>query len=413
MHDRLTSKLSLFLVGLTVVWLAVGSIVVPRIITAAYNGDSWTLLNGLIVGQHVHGVEFYLQFWKAPFGAVTAFLIVATTVSVALPRHYLKTETLVETWKNYWFVSTSVGFLAVARILCAGFQFWILTIGGNLDRIKQIVSVPVSLYDPIPAFLIFSWPWGMEVPPPANVMMTLHWVTVGCAVLALVGFRTKLSMALLAFGSLFQQGYIYSFGDLHHREGIFVVALLVLALSPCGKALSIDAWLEMRRKGVTWKDGFLIESIYGAWGLRVVQTMFGVIYLDTAVKKMTWGGLDWMNGDTLQYYLFVDGIGRGSAFGVWLAHQHSLVMVLSIVTIIFEATFWVVIFAPRLTWVYLLVGTGFHLGNAVTGIAPFYHFVVLYVFFLPQLCGVWRETPISVWKREAYRRNPTQAALSS
>ena len=92
-----------------------------------------------------------------------------------------------------------------------------------------------------------------------------------------------------------------------------------------------------------------------------------------------------MNGYTLQYYLYSDASRRGSAFGLWLARQHTAACVLSWVTILWEGTFFLVLIFPRLVWVYLPLGIGLHAGMALAGVASFPQFMALYAAFIPLL----------------------------
>ena len=45
-------------------WLAFALVVVPPIIESAYRGESLPVLNGMIQGQHVNPITYYLQKWN-------------------------------------------------------------------------------------------------------------------------------------------------------------------------------------------------------------------------------------------------------------------------------------------------------------------------------------------------------------
>src|SRR4029450_10770725 len=58
-------RLPLLVCGvLAILWLMFGLVIVPPIIESAYRGESLPVLNGMIRGQHVHPVAFYLQLWN-------------------------------------------------------------------------------------------------------------------------------------------------------------------------------------------------------------------------------------------------------------------------------------------------------------------------------------------------------------
>ena len=162
-----------------------------------------------------------------------------------------------------------------------------------------------------------------------------------------------------------------------------MITLCLLAFSPAGGALSLDRYLASRNS--LGRRALRKKSPLAAWPLRLVQNLFGLIYLDAALRKLYAGGIDWVNGYTLQYYIYSDASRRGSAFGLWLARQHTAACVLSWVTIIWEGTFFLVLIFPRLVWIYLPLGIGLHVGMAAAGVASFPQFMVLYVAFIPLL----------------------------
>ncbi|MDQ3208813.1 MAG: hypothetical protein M3Q37_09435 [Gemmatimonadota bacterium] len=106
-------------------------------------------------------------------------------------------------------------------------------------------------------------------------------------------------------------------------------------------------------------------------------------YLSTGVSKLVEGGLQWMNGYTLQAYTSADALNRGIPFGLWLAQQHSLAIVLSVFTILFETFFFVSILVPWTAPLFLLNGIGFQLGlYAAAGHGFFEHIVMLIVLLV-------------------------------
>jgi hypothetical protein len=160
-----------------------------------------------------------------------------------------------------------------------------------------------------------------------------------------------------------------------------VITLWLLALSPSGRVLSLDSYFATRETpNRKWLQR---KSIFAAWPLLLVQNLFGLVYLDAALCKLFTGGAAWVNGYTLQYYLYKDASRRGSEFGLWLAQQHMAACVLSWVTILWEGTFFFVLIFPRLVWIYLPVGIGLHIGMALAGVATFSQFMVLYAAFIP------------------------------
>jgi hypothetical protein len=79
--------------------------------------------------------------------------------------------------------------------------------------------------------------------------------------------------------------------------------------------------------------------------------------------KLTVGGLDWINGETLAYWLLQDADAYSIQLPLLVAQHPALLKPLSIFVVVMELTFPVILFVPRLVWFYLPAGLGFHLGT--------------------------------------------------
>jgi len=111
--------------------------------------------------------------------------------------------------------------------------------------------------------------------------------------------------------------------------------------------------------------------------------MYVLIYTSAAISKLGKGGLDWMNGYTLQYFMFQDALRWGSDLGLLIASSFVLSLVLSWFAILFESTFFLVLPLPKLALVYIPMGIAMHTAIYLTQRAPFPQFIVLYSVFVP------------------------------
>jgi hypothetical protein len=110
--------------------------------------------------------------------------------------------------------------------------------------------------------------------------------------------------------------------------------------------------------------------------------MFVLIYASATFCKLRHGFL-WLNGYTLQWYLAQDALRWDRPAGMWLAGHHGITVVLSWVTLLFEGTFILVMFFPKLRWIYLPLGLSMHAGIYFLMAAPFFEFMGLYSVFIP------------------------------
>ncbi|HET9333858.1 MAG TPA: HTTM domain-containing protein [Gemmatimonadota bacterium] len=277
-------------------------------------------------------------------------------------------------WEAWWFPPASGLGLAICRIL---------VVLGQL-----LIFMPFFLPSPAEYAAMAERPlqdaqWLIrlvaEILPPdvrwSPLVRGVHLVTLAAGVTTLVGAFTRTSAALFALGTWFLYSLDSSYGHLHHNGILISVFLLCLALSPSGRHLSVDA-LRRRRRPSSPTTSFAV------WPMRLQQILLSWSYVSNAVAKLTYGGVAWMNGYTLQQYLLTRSLDWESPFGLWLAPRHGLCVAVSIATILYELAFPLVLLAPRARPVVLGLGVLFHLGIYLTLNVAFFEHVFLYATFI-------------------------------
>src|SRR5689334_12932392 len=217
----------------------------------------------------------------------------------------------------------------------------------------------------------------------AGGMTALYWVAMAAGLLALIGLATR--PALLVYGLCygFFVSHAYSYGDVHHREVPYFLFILALAFSPAGHRLSVDALISRfraRRAGRPEADRSRSDrSDLAMWPLKFLHVILAMTYFSTGITKLLAGGLQWMNGYTLQFAIFRNAISRAAyaPLGLWMAQQHTLCIVVSIATILFETFYFVSIFLPRWAPLFFASGVLFHLMLWLTSGHPFFEDMLL------------------------------------
>jgi hypothetical protein len=284
-------------------------------------------------------------------------------------------------WQRHWFSPAPCFDLAVVRVLTVAvhlFSAWYL-----VDAATERAALPDESWEPLIILKLMNLPFGWGFRPSPEVLQAMDTVWVVAGVLALVGLLTNLSLAVLAFTSVYLQAFVYSFGDFHHPEAVTMIALSVLAVSPSGRVLSIDALLRRGRRA--WQDLLTAESEFAGWPIRLLQWFFVLMYLSAVWSKL-WQGLDWPNGFTLQYYLIHDGLRWDSPFALWLSQFHTLIWLGQLMVIAFQATFALAVIFPILRWLYVPAGLMLHTFIFLSLKAPFFSWMALYSVFIP-----WRD----------------------
>jgi hypothetical protein len=286
-------------------------------------------------------------------------------------------------WQRYWFRPAPLLDLAVARIAAVALQLVMLATATSPEVLRTYAELPQDLFQPLEMYRILTWPLGSPYFPSFEVLQGAWYVAVLSGVLALLGLATNVSLAVFALVNVFLQAFLYSFGDLHHREAVMMIALGALAISPAGGVLSIDGLWRRRAEDGTPIPLAERQSHFALWPLLLVQWIFVLMYLSAVISKTINGGGEWDNGFTLQYYLIQDGIRCDSPLALWLAQHHGLILLMQWFVLLFQASFVLAALFPRLRWIYVPMGLGLHIGIYLTLEAPFFQWIVLYAVFIP------------------------------
>jgi len=292
-----------------------------------------------------------------------------------------------ERWNAYWFPETRTLDLARCRILAAAVQtFWFLPLFASLPAQVTLLQKNSSFIDPQLLIRAITILVPREALFTAPVFTALYWITFAAGVLAVVGLFTRTSLFVLTTGTAILTAHKYSYGDVHHIEALYVLFLLLLTFSPCGERLSVDAWLRRRRGLIP-----AATTDLGAWPLKGAHILLAMTYFSTGASKLISGGLQWMNGYTLQSYTFQDAVARDIPLGIWLAQWHGVAVALSVFTILFEIFFFVSVIYPSVAPLFFMMGIGFHTALYATGQHRFFsHIVLLLLLLLFLQPGWWR-----------------------
>jgi HTTM domain len=274
-------------------------------------------------------------------------------------------------WRDHWFAPGPLVNLAVARVILAVI---VLTLNDPL-RFLFLGSVPPDLWVPAP---FVDW---IGLPRPNGELV--GWVLLASRMtLALValGVLTPVALAVALCLQLALEGWLNSLGKVAHATIPLLYAMLFLALSPCGAALSIDRLFAVRwarARGRVPRD--TSTSVYARWPLELVYAELAAFYFLAGLAKVRQSGFAWADGWTLQFYL----LEKQAPAGLWLAQDVGLCRILSGLVLAFELTFPLGMVVRHVRPVYLIGGLLFHLGTRVFLRVGFWPVAALYALFLP------------------------------
>lgn len=238
---------------------------------------------------------------------------------------------------------------------------------------------------------IFRWIDPYAFPPGA--MPLLVWVMRAALLLAVIGVLARGALVVAAAAHTLLWSVAYStVGSSVHNHVVFFV-LLTLALSP-------EPYVPLWRYFTAYRRGAPLVQVgsypeYLRWA-----AMFSVatVYVQPGIEKVLHGGLPWFNGTTLAGHAL-----RKGQLSTGLASLPLLVLTLfAIVVVVWETGYGVVLFYPRLRWLGVLTGWGFHeFVRRGMGVTPFFFMEVALLFLV---------TPYEAWDAIArrLRRRPPE-----
>ena len=187
-------------------------------------------------------------------------------------------------WDRYFFLPEPPEPLAACRIIaCAAllayygpwvdFRGW----GGLSDTFYE----PVGIWAELPGPLVLS----------DGLMLAAQWLWKLSLALGCVGLFTRPALWVAFALGFYLLGITTSFGKVSHSEPTAVFVLLVLALSRCGDALSLDTRLGLRRRAERPSGEY-------RWPARVVWIVMALVFGIAGWQKVRGAGLAWVSPDS-------------------------------------------------------------------------------------------------------------------
>jgi Vitamin K-dependent gamma-carboxylase len=260
---------------------------------------------------------------------------------------------LAESWDAFWFTPADPTLLGLIRILTGLMLLYTHAVWGlvlpeffgrdgwlseRLVRTLQEGGYAYSFWWLVPD----GWMW-----PAYGLSM---------AVLALftVGLWTRVTsiLALLVTISFVYRVPAATFG----LDQINAMLTLYLAIGPSGRALSLDRWLAARRGRAP--AGRPVPSAGANLALRLINVHMCVIYFFAGASKLQ--GEAWWNGEAM-WRAFAN-LEYQSIDMTWLAWHPRLLDFLTHVSVLWELSFCVLIWRPRLRPFVLAGAIPLHIG---------------------------------------------------
>ena len=227
-----------------------------------------------------------------------------------------------------------------ARLFCAVFAIQLLF--GFAQQLRYFNTQPARIYGQPLKLLGF-----IQLPAISkNMFIIFGGVLLFSLICVVLGFNPRLfiCIALCSYFPYFNS--IKSLAYIQRKTNLLPLILLILTVSP-----SINHSLDSPSMN---------------WELTLVKITISQMYLSAGIQKLRLSGLSWCNGKGLQATLIQNYMWSDSTYAYKLAQKPALCALVSILTLLFELSFWLVIFFPQLNQLYVAAALFFHLGTFIT-----------------------------------------------
>jgi predicted DCC family thiol-disulfide oxidoreductase YuxK len=387
--------LTLCLVSLGL-WIAFAKLAVPPLIESAYRGESYSFLNGIIVGQAEEPVEFYLQLWNR----VTTTALVAGLAFFVLS--WLITS---KTFFRKFVGEATPGTLGAIRMwTCA-----ILLMITVWDDLGSLALLPPEYRMDMGLMKVFhSGPLGPlfgSFLASETALRLFQRVTEIVLFLGVIGWQTRIVIPLATLLSFVFNGILREYTGFWHQGLVPLYVLGILSFTPCGDGFSVD---RLRRlfKGQTVQDSATASAVYG-WARYVCWTAIALTYSAAGLSKLRGSGLEWMSASSMKGLLFEQTLyprASNLSLSLHLVSAPDIVFVLLAITALCGEVFFAAVLFSRVAR-RILPGTIIlmHVGIILLQNIVFFDFMLLLLIFY-DFTAITRK--LGTWLS---RRNPVQA----
>ena len=380
--------LLVFICVSALLWIAFAKLVVPPLIESAYRGESLPFLNGLIKGQQVNPVGYYLEKWDtiAAYGQQGGLVFWLVALLVSSPAFI----------KRFVGEATPGSLGAIRMWTCA-----VLLLTLSLEDLPSIALMPVG-NEQVRGMLEYFYrlPIGFERFVKSETSLWIfQLLTEVILFLGLIGWRTRVVIPLAAFCHFLFLGILIEHSFFWHQNLVPLYLLLVLSFTPCGDGWSVDR-LQKVYQGRAVPSADRVSPVYG-WARYVCWATIALPYVANGLGKLEHGGLFWWNPINMRHNLYLDTLNPREfdwALALYLQSAPDILFALfGIVALLTETSFGLVLFSPVARRILPVAAMMMHIGIFLFQKILFLDLILLQLVFFDftrvrQRIGEWLQT---------------------
>jgi len=280
-------------------------------------------------------------------------------------------------------------------------RFWvflILVLNVAWEDLPSVSHLPVQLRSKMGIMsLLHTLPeWG-SIYSSYTRLLVLKIVTLIFLVLAMLGFKTRLSVPCATILALIHGGILREYFNFYHTGLVPILVGIALSFMPCGEGLSLDRYFSRNKTA----DASLPFAVYG-WFRYLCWAVIASAYVMAGISKIRNGGFWWWHGTNMKRIVMTDTL-NPMHFEWGLEHEFAslpvvVYSVLGISAVLIESLYGLVLFSKRARFVIPILTAGMHLGILFFQGILFFDLILIQAVFYN----------LSEWVPQAWRGKKTE-----
>ncbi|HRP54467.1 hypothetical protein [Agriterribacter sp.] len=127
------------------------------------------------------------------------------------------------------------------------------------------------------------------------------------ALCALVGIFTRPALLIFGILTIYISDILSSRGFFDHEASLATQVILILAVAPGSTSFSLWNVIKWFYKKIKHKKAQLFDALIGpsvpVWGVKLIIIILACTYFTAGLSKIRYGGWKWLDGQTLTHYL--------------------------------------------------------------------------------------------------------------
>jgi hypothetical protein len=267
-----------------------------------------------------------------------------------------------------------------------------------------VADQPAALFQPLSYMKLLS------AMPSHELASTAQAIGIATALLAAAGLWIRASLPVAFACALVLNGMLNATGKAVHNDVVLTLCLIPLLVAP---SASTDVWTlrGWTRRLAAGRGGRRpVAQPYGSrprgeaygWQLRTAMVVVALAYFFVGFQKLRYSGIAWATSDNLRWVLYASGgpYGHPDAIALFVVDRAWLSHLLAAATMAFETLFPVVLFVPRLRWLFIPAVIGLHIGIQLTLGLDYsaWWLTVLIVFVNWPVVVDWLRSRLGAWR---------------